>query len=785
MKSSASVIVLLHLSALLSAQQAFEPQAPLTFEQSNRRAAEPRLLSLRYAEFDTSRAEPAIPADLVNVPAGVDYFLVQVRGPVDEANKQALTRRGLELMDYVPNHAWIVRGTAAQVATCVADGTALWSSPLHAAYRVDPELLAATTERRVAVLGFAGGDIATLVAQTRAAGATIVEEAEQIGRWLVVAIATPDVVRALARSRDVQWVEPESVVTERNDTMTWSVQTGVTNSRTIWTKGLHGEGQVIGHQDSGIATSSCYFSDPVNPIGPLHRKIVYRSGTGTGSHGTHTAGTSAGDAFPINGSTASRGLAYAAKIAHSSDYSASVWATRATTHRSNGARVYTNSWGNDSTTAYNSHCNAIDAFQWTNEDDLVFFAETNLSTLKNPENAKNLVAVGNAQNGANYNNKGGGGTGPTADGRRKPDLFTPGSSIISAGTSACATASSTGTSMACPSATAAGALVRQYFMDGFYPSGTATPGDAHTPTGALVKAVLINTCTDMTGVAGYPSNSEGWGRVVLDESLHFAGDAGRLWVADVRRATGLTTGGQRDFLIDVTSTTRPLEITLAFTDFAGTTNAANPVVNDLSLLVIAPGGATQYLGNVFTSGWSSTGGSADLINNVERVAVQVPTVGTWTVRVVGTSVPQGPCGYALAATGMLNAGFALAKVSNYGAGKPGIFGVPTIQAPLPIQPSAWGLNGTATVPNSFGGVILGYTQTAIPFDGGTILASFDALYAVATGPTIGSWTLPVPLPVTYSLSGATLFWQFVMPNDLAASGEHYAASAGLRTTIGN
>ena len=94
MKSSASVIVLLHLSALLSAQQAFEPQAPLTFEQSNRRAAEPRLLSLRYAEFDTSRAEPAIPADLVNVPAGVDYFLVQVRGPVDEANKQALTQIG-------------------------------------------------------------------------------------------------------------------------------------------------------------------------------------------------------------------------------------------------------------------------------------------------------------------------------------------------------------------------------------------------------------------------------------------------------------------------------------------------------------------------------------------------------------------------------------------------------------------------------------------------------------------------------------------------------------------
>jgi len=785
MKSRASVIVLLHLSALLSAQQAFEPPAPLTFEQSNRRAAEPRLLSLRFAEFDTSRGEPAIPADLVNVPAGVDYFLVQVRGPVDEANKLALRQRGLELMDYVPNHAWIVRGTAAQVATCVADGAALWSSPLHAAYRVDPELLAATTERRVAVLGFAGIDIATLVAQVRAAGAGIVEEAEQIGRWLVVASASPEVVRALARSRDVQWVEPESVVTERNDTTRWTVQTSISGNVKLWNLGLRGEGQVIGHQDSGIATSSCFFSDPVNAIGPLHRKIVYRSGTGTGSHGTHTAGTAVGDSFPSTGVTTARGLAYAAKIAHSSDYSASVWATRSTTHRNNGARVYTNSWGNDGTTAYNSHCNAIDAFHWTNEDDLVFFAETNLSTLKNPENAKNLVAVGNALNGASYNSKGGGGTGPTADGRRKPDLFTPGTSIVSAATSSCATTSSTGTSMASPSATAAAALVRQYFVDGFYPSGTATPADSYVPTGALMKAVLINTCMDMTGVAGYPSNSEGWGRVVLDESLHFSGDAGRLWVADVRRANGLTTGGQRDFLIDVTSTARPLEITLAFTDFAGATNAANPVVNNLSLLVTAPGGATQYLGNVFTSGWSSTGGSADTINNVERVAVQVPALGTWTVRVVGTSVPQGPCGYALCATGMLNAGFALAKVGNYGAGKPGVFGVPTIQAPLPIQPSTWNLAGSLTVPNSFGVVILGFTQVAIPYDGGTLLASPDSLSVVATGPTIGAWTLPVPLPSTYSLSGATTFWQFVMPNDLAASGEHYASSAGLRMTIGN
>jgi hypothetical protein len=778
------VTTLLALAATAAAQQV----SSLPFEQANARPAAPRLLSLRFAEFDTTRGLPPIPASLLAQPNdGVDYFLVQMPGVVDEAGKQALQARGLELMDYVPNQAWIVRGTKAQVAQCATDGVTVWSSPLHPAFRIEPELLAgAGEERRIAVLGFAGVAPTTLVAQIAAVGGTVLEQHEQIGRWLVLVSANRALVEAIAHCHDVQWIQPESVVTDRNDNMTWAVQTNSSGNRRLWTLGLHGEGQVIGHQDGAIATASCYFSDPVNPIGPLHRKIVYRSGSTTAnSHGTHTAGTCAGDAQPVNGSTTNRGLAYAAKIAHSADYSAAVWATRATTHRGVGARVFTNSWGNDGTTAYDAHCNAIDAYHWTNEDDLVFFAETNLSTLKNPENAKNLVAVGNAQNGASYANKGGGGTGPTADGRRKPDLFAPGTSIVSASTASCGTSTLTGTSMACPSATAAGALIRQYFLDGFYPNGSAGTGTPITPTGALVKAVLVNSCEDMTGVAGtVPNNTEGWGHIVLDRSLFFSGDAARLWVADVRRASGLTTGQQRDFLVQVGGATPALEVTMAFTDFAGATNAANPVVNNLNLVVIAPNG-TQYLGNVWTSGASSTGGTADAINNLERVRIAAPAAGTWTFRVVGASVPQGPCGFALAANGNITGGFTVASVANYGAGKPGILGVPVITGNAPVIPSTWNLNGTLTVPNAFGIVVFGSSQAAIPFDGGTVLATPEILNVVVTGAGLGPWSYPVTIPASAALNGVSTFWQFWMPNDAAASGDHWAASAGLQMTMGN
>ncbi|MEC8252804.1 MAG: S8 family serine peptidase [Planctomycetota bacterium] len=661
----------------IAAQEILPVEGAITFAEANRRAALPRWLSLKYGDFDTTGATPAIPADLRSAPSEGDaYHVVQLAGPVTEAQKAALRARGLDLLDYVPNNAFMVRGTPAQVAASMAAGEIVWSSPLHPAWRIDPMLLKNPLKGRVTVLGFDGVPAAKVVAQLEAAGAVVAEQNPVDTRWLIVANVAQRDLKALARCEDVQWVEAESVVTPRNNQMVWTVQSGASGQTPIWNQGLHGEGQIIGHMDGGLNSSSCYFSDPSNPIGPNHRKIVYRSGSTNGNtHGMHTAGTACGDAQPVTGSTSNRGIAYMAKLAHSADYSASVFYTRATTHRNNGARLHTNSWGNDGTTAYNSHCNAIDLFQWNFEDNLIFFAETNTSTLRNPENAKNLVAVGNGQNGNSANSKCGGGVGPTADGRQKPDLFTPGCSLISASTSNCGTTSLTGTSMACPGATGAAALVRQYFMEGYYPTGVATPGNALTPTNALMKAVLLNTCRDMTGVGGYPNNTEGWGRVVLDDSLYFNGDSDKLWVFDQRRNGGVTTGDVRPFQVQVLSSSRPLEVTLCFTDYAGTVNASDPVVNNLNLVVTAPNGAV-YRGNIFSGGWSTTGGTADLKNNVERVAIQVPQVGAWTFEVRAPSVPTGPCGFAICATGDVDAGAGYASFLPQGQGCAGSINVP-------------------------------------------------------------------------------------------------------------
>ncbi len=763
----------------------------LEFAAANQKAKQPRWLSLRWAEFATDAAPPVLPADLVAPPPPADaavYWLVQLPGPVTPVAIRALAATGLELLDYVPNFAFVARGTPAQLAAARALPWLVWSSPLHPAYRIAPELVAAVAPapRTLLVHAFAGVTQATIRAQVAAAGLQVLEQDDLRGTWLLVATGTREQAMALARQRDVAWIEAQGTCTERNGTMVWTVQTGVANDTRIWSQGLHGEGEIVGHIDSGIALNACWFQDPVQPIGPLHRKLVYNSGTTASSHGTHTAGTVAGDSFPINASTANRGLAWASRLAHTTSLTS--FLAPATAHRNAGARTHTNSWGNDGTKNYDTLARDVDVFSFQDEENLVCFAVSNGSVVTNPENAKNCLAVGASQNGVNAINHCSGGTGPTLDGRRKPEIYTPGCSLVSASTSACATGSSTGTSMACPSTTAAAALVRQYFREGFYPSGARTAADAFVPSGALLKAMLIQGGQDMSGIAGYPSLREGWGRLVLDQALAFAGDKERLFVVDVRNQEGLTTGNRYSYKLAVTSSGTPLRVTMAFHDAPGTLLASNPVVNDLDLELTAPDQQTVYVGNVINTatGWSQTGGTVDAKNNVERVLIQAPTPGEWTVTVRAWNVPQGTQGFALAATGELSAGTTFAANLAYGLGKAGTGGVPQLRgAPLPRIPTyGYTLSLTQALPYGNAFLLLGLAKAAAPFDGATILVQADGAIPLTTSAS-GGFALPAPIPEDHALHGVSVYFQTWIANDPLAAGAGWAASNGLQVRIGN
>jgi hypothetical protein len=199
-----------------------------------------------------------------------------------------------------------------------------------------------------------------------------------------------------------------------------------------------------------------------------------------------------------------------------------------------------------------------------------------------------------------------------------------------------------GTSMATPLVAGAATLVREYYVE----------SKSHSPSAALVKATLINSAQDIPGLGTpgqeaaqpIPNNHEGWGRVNVGDAT--AGDR------DFHDGDQLTTGFSASYNHDIFDSSEPFKITLAWSD-APASLMAPGLVNNLDLVVVAPGGTT-YRGNNFGAGWSQPGGFADSTNNVESVYIQNPALGTWTVRVEGTNVPQGPQPLAVVLTGALN-----------------------------------------------------------------------------------------------------------------------------------
>jgi hypothetical protein len=260
--------------------------------------------------------------------------------------------------------------------------------------------------------------------------------------------------------------------------------------------------------------------------------------------------------------------------------------------------------------------------------------------------------------------------GPAADGRIKPDVVAPGTWVLSGYSDkyqqqydASANPQDNayqydgwgyplnryykymgGTSMSNPLVAGGAAVVRDFYSKTY---------NGMNASAALVKATIVNSAVDMLdenndGVDDnrfpIPNGHEGWGRV----DLNSATNPRRKFVDGT---VSLTTGTIGTYTYTIASGGSPFKVTLAWSDPASSTSATKNLVNDLDLVVTAPDG-TQYLGNVFSGGWSQTGGIADRFNNLENVYVASGAAGTWTVVVHGYNVPSGPQPFALVVDGV-------------------------------------------------------------------------------------------------------------------------------------
>ena len=352
-----------------------------------------------------------------------------------------------------------------------------------------------------------------------------------------------------------------------------------------------------------------------------------------------------------------------------------------------GARIHSSSWGDRQgtpqvlpapTANYSAGARDVDAFVWSHPDMLLVFDTGNYSS-NSPPPASSLPAPGCAKNTLQV-----GGTrvaglrliddvvspfsliGPTRDGRIKPDLVAP--AVVLAGdsdgdvtTHNCPSNEQSGTSWSAPAIAGEAALVRQYFTDGFYPSGVATSSNAFVPSAALLKALLIAAAravpndwiynVGVTPAQPVPSYEQGFGFPVLDDALYFPGDHARTRVVDAPVAQGLAQNETSTLSLNVSAGT-PLKVVLVWTDPAGIPRGVSDptpeLVNDLDLRMVDPFGSA-LLGNE-----SLHPGQRDHLNNVEVVSLDTPPAGKYTISVTASHLGLGPRqSFALVVTGDL------------------------------------------------------------------------------------------------------------------------------------
>ncbi len=488
----------------------------------------------------------------------------------------------------------------------------------------------------------------------------------------------------------------------------------------------------------------------------------------------------------------------------------------------NGVRISSNSWGGGDG-LYDADAQEYDALVRDaepagtphatagNQEMVIVFAAGNdgdagTHTIGSPATAKNVISVGAGENVQAFGGADASGVtdaeadsandlisfssrGPCDDGRKKPDLTAPGTHVSggvaqaanpgSLGTAdSCFTGdgvsggpqnslffplnqafytASSGTSHACPCVAGGCALLRQFFIN----------NGLKAPSPAMTKAYLMNSTRYMTGAFVNDtlwSVNQGMGEMNLGTA--FDGVARLLRDEDTNDL--FTSSGQtRVFTAVVANSSKPVRVTLAWTDAPGSTTG-NAFNNNLDLVVVANG--FTYRGNVFSGSLSIGGGSGDTRNNVENVflpaGITNVTITVSAVNINSDGVPNNGIS--------LDQDFALVGYNLSLGGAPTISQQPASQTVFAGQPAAFSVTAAGTSPLSYQWMFNGASLTAatnstygiasaqISNAGPYSVMISNSFGAITSATAVLSVTPTFPLP--FALNNSNLTWTTAATN---------------------
>ena len=574
------------------------------------------------------------------------------------------------VLDFISDEGWLIRlpQFGVTLTDLQQDSRIRWAGVDHPAMRISPLILdnpqlsskiaiVPASDLAVAGLSTLARDIVSYGAESAWCGIGICE----------VNIASDNsatVIRQIAFDGRVIWQEP-SYDLELHNAVAGALSgvLGVSNNATFT---LDGSGEMIAITDTGLDRDHPDINGRVIGVYTQFGLDPSPADTNTG-HGTHIALTVAGDG---TSDSAAQGIAPGANIVfYALEHDATgVFGRQGSIYNmlkdaeQMTARIVVNAWGsNGNYGQYTADSRSVDILVVDKPAMMPVFSvgdrgSSGASQVTAPATAKNVLAVGVSTTGS-------GGTaaigsvdaisslGPSLDGRIKPDVVAPGMELCSgraeeakypAG-NVCATGthangeslymSVSGTSQAAAVAGGVSALTREFIREEIGISA---------PSGSLVKAAVINGAVDL-GAADIPNYAEGWGQINLENTV-LPMDGSTVLDNYFDHNNEINAGYGLLYAFDL-DPSHGIDITLVWADEAGSANAPQSesrLVNDLDLILVDPSG-NEWLGNVFSNGFTQSGGQADDVNNVERIKIAPGTSsnsGQWLVKVMhrgGTS----------------------------------------------------------------------------------------------------------------------------------------------------
>lgn len=591
--------------------------------------------------------------------------IVQFDRLPDDLTRQSLEAEGIILQEYIPNLAFLASIPSSATEADLARFGIRWVGALDREEKLAAPLrVSGSTEYakdgrgvpRFTVRLFAHEDIPSATAWLETEyGAEIFGVAE-ISHLIDIGLPASNWFD-LAGDERIRWIEPFLPPRELNNSNRINTTAEVAQAAPY---NLTGNGVMVGEWDGG----GVYLSHP-----DFGGRVVSGDGASISSHATHVAGSVLGSGASSGGTY--RGMAPEANMVSYLWWSGSSSLQNDYTEAINtyGIDLSTNSWGVGYPPSsvelceaflgnYFAACGALDNIisgslgktivqTWAagnerlNSPSYCGGLGFTYGTILPYSCAKNVLTIG-AINSNNSTMTSFSSWGPTDDGRLKPDIVTGGCQSdgdfgVTSTRNGGGYSTACGTSMATPTAAGCIALWLERYKQ-LYPG--------QVPLSSTVKSALINSADDL-GSPG-PSFDFGYGRLNVVNAIDLL-DAGAFLEDQITDGDTLTWTFAFDGTIPL------LRFTLVWDDPGAAENANPALVNDLDLLV-RPGGEfpqtfRPWVLNPANPEWPPTTGT-DRRNNVEQVQRQTDLLGasTWTVRVIGYNIPQGPQNFSITHT---------------------------------------------------------------------------------------------------------------------------------------